>query len=371
MAADRLKQTKYQRIYGTLHERITSGTYRPGDRLPADVELVQQFGASRPTVARAVAELERGGLVYRQPGSGTYVRHVARADGQLFGLLVPGLGDTEIFEPVCGEVARRLQGRGHALLWGDSAMDDGDTFDSNAHAEALCREHINRRVAGVFFAPLELTPQKDEVNRRIISALDDAGIQVVLLDRDIAPYPRRSKHDLVAIDNRRTAFVATQHLIEQGCQRFAFVGQANAAPTVDARVAGFREALSSHGFGERAGEVWRGDASDLDFVRNVVGEAPPHGVLCANDVTAGALLHSFETLGVSVPGQTAVVAFDDVKYANLVRVPLTTIHQPCRAMGAQAVATMLDRLASPQTPARDILLDAELVGRRSSQWGGA
>jgi DNA-binding LacI/PurR family transcriptional regulator len=59
--------------------------------------------------------------------------------------------------------------------------------------------------------------------------------------------------------------------------------------------------------------------------------------------------------------------FDDVKYASLLSVPLTTIHQPCAEMGAAAVRVMVERLQNPVLPARDILLNFTLVVRGSSQ----
>jgi len=60
-----------------------------------------------------------------------------------------------------------------------------------------------------------------------------------------------------------------------------------------------------------------------------------------------------------------LAGIDDVKYASLLAVPLTTLHQPCGEMGALAVSTMLERLQNPKLPARDILLDCRLVIRES------
>ena len=56
---------------------------------------------------------------------------------------------------------------------------------------------------------------------------------------------------------------------------------------------------------------------------------------------------------------------DDVKYASLLSVPLTTIHQPCAEIGTVAIGTMLERLRQPKLPARDILLNFRLVVRES------
>jgi len=60
-----------------------------------------------------------------------------------------------------------------------------------------------------------------------------------------------------------------------------------------------------------------------------------------------------------------MAGIDDVKYASLLSVPLTTIHQPCADMGAVAVAAMLERLRNPKLPPRDILLSFHLVIRDS------
>src|SRR5919198_6479794 len=91
---------KYQQVYSALRRQIQSGRLGRGDRLPSEAELVRQFGASRITVGRAVRELQVAGLVERRAGSGTYVKATRSAAALSFGLLIPDLGETEIFEPI-------------------------------------------------------------------------------------------------------------------------------------------------------------------------------------------------------------------------------------------------------------------------------
>ena len=86
-------------------------------------------------------------------------------------------------------------------------------------------------------------------------------------------------------------------------------------------------------------------------------ESAPDGFVCANDFTAAQLLKTLNGLGVSVPGDVRMAGVDDVKYASLLSVPLTTIHQPCADIGAVAIATMLDRLRHPKMPPRDVLAE--------------
>jgi GntR family transcriptional regulator of arabinose operon len=353
-------QSKHARIRQSLIDAISSGQYEPGQRLPSESALVRTFGASRPTVNRALRELQLSGVIERRAGSGSFVRADAAARGFTFGLLIPELGRTEIFEPICRGMADAQHGSHHVLLWGSSLADAGHVEEQASQA---CRQLVAKKVSGVFFAPLELTREKDAINRRIADVFDRARIAIVLLDRDLVPYPGRSGYDLVGIDNRRAGYTVTAHLLKAGCRRVAFVGRPRSAPTVDARISGYREAM---GDAKLAPSVHRVDPEDLDDITRILTKVRPDGFLCANDYTAAQLLKTLMALGVSVPGRVRMAGVDDVKYASLLSVPLTTIHQPCADIGAVAVGTMLERLRNPKLPARDVCLNFHLVVRESS-----
>jgi GntR family transcriptional regulator of arabinose operon len=77
-------------------------------------------------------------------------------------------------------------------------------------------------------------------------------------------------------------------------------------------------------------------------------------------------MNALDNLGIRIPEEIRIVGIDDVRYASLLRVPLTTVHQPCRAIGRNAVLAMVERLANPQMPSRDIRLQGHLVIRKSS-----
>jgi DNA-binding LacI/PurR family transcriptional regulator len=70
-------------------------------------------------------------------------------------------------------------------------------------------------------------------------------------------------------------------------------------------------------------------------------------------------------VGVRVPDDIRLAGIDDLAYASLLPVPLTTLRQPTREIGAAAFAAMLDRVSRPKAPVRDILLQTELVVRQS------
>ena len=353
---------KYKQVYSALWREIQSGRLTDGARLPSEAELERRFSASRITVGRAMRDLQAAGLVERRAGSGTFVK-TPRVEGALsFGLLIPDLGETEIFEPICQGMMASPLAREHALVWGSLNRADGSREE---RAWQLCRQYIERRLAGVFFAPLELTASKDDTNRRIADALDEAGIPIVLLDRTVASYPRRGHHDLVGIDNRRAGYVITEHLLGLGSRRIVFVGQRHAAATVDAREAGYREALYTWDAPVDKSLVHRVDPEDPEQVLTVMKRSKPEAIVCANDRTAARLMRTLLRADFRIPLDVRLVGIDDVEYASLLPVPLTTLRQPTREIGDAALTAMLERVARKNLPPRDILLHPELVIRES------
>lgn len=355
---------KHRQVFEELRRRIVSGKYAPGEKLPSEAALVNLFGASRITVGRAVRDLREEGLVERRAGSGTYVRGVSPG-GMSFGLLIPALGHTHIFEPICQGMAEASEGAGHALLWCNAAP-EASVKDRQANSLELCERYIQRRVSGVFFAPFEALDADDDTNERIVAALDAARIPVVLLDRDFVPYPQRSAHDLVGIDNRRTGFMAADHLFGLGHRRVAFLSYPRIPATIYERIAGYREAHFMRDVALDPNRIVQMDAADASAIGAFLKQTKADAFVCANDVTAGHLTHSLIKLGLRVPDDVSVVGIDDIPLAALFPVPLTTVRQPCREIGIAAMSAMRERTKRPGMPTRDILLECRLVERAST-----
>lgn len=357
-SASEAKKPKYQQMVETLSRSIKSGEYKPGAKLPSEAALVKQFDTSRITVGRALRELQQAGLVERFAGSGTYVpkREGKGARPFLFGLLIPDLGETEIFGPICQGIANASDATEQGLLWGHVDVNKS----KEEQAKQLCRQFIDREVSGVFFAPLEFEVRVEKTNRWILNAFEGARIPVVLLDRRVSYTPERHRPDMVGLNNKQAGYLATEHLIQLGCRHIGFLGYHGAAFTIQERMSGYKEALAAHG---------------LRPPFEVDGEAPANapaeekaGVeafVCANDQIAGSMMHSFLGQGMRIPEDIRLVGIDDVQYASLLPVPLTTVRQPCREIGEEALRTMLHRIEKPRLPGRDVLLDGQLVVRRS------
>lgn len=355
--------SKYNAILEAIRKEIDDGKYDSDQRLPTEAQLVARFKVSRPTVARALRELQTAGIVERRAGSGTYLKSGVARDAGLLGLIVPALGRTEIFDPICAEIARQAQIARYALLWSGSWPDAPAARAQQA--EELCHRYIREQVCGVFFAPVELLPEDESINQRIVAALDEAGVPVVLLDRDLYKFPRRSRYDLVGIDNFAAGFDLTRHLVALGCRSISFVQYPHSASTVDLRVAGWREAMVRAGLPCGPDRVFTGDAGQDAFVRRVLACDHTDAVICANDMTAATLMQTLTRISARVPEDVRLAGFDDLRYAALLAVPLTTMHQPCQAIGQAAIETMRERIRNPKAARREILLDAALVVRHS------
>ena len=180
----RMSHHKYRQIIEKLQDDICSGNYKPGGRLPSESELVRRFGASRMTVFRAMRELQTLGLITRRVGSGTFVSSNSHSGSHMFGLLIPELGQTEIFEGICKGMMESQEAMHHSLLWGNSVSKEQDKEKA---AEQLCEHYISRKVSGVFFAPVEYSTNRFQSNHRIVAALIEHEFPSFFLTDALSP----------------------------------------------------------------------------------------------------------------------------------------------------------------------------------------
>ncbi|MGJ8656914.1 MAG: GntR family transcriptional regulator [Akkermansiaceae bacterium] len=353
---------RYLQIYKELLHQIHSQKFSVGDLLPTESELCKEYEASRPTVARALKMLSDEKLVKRKAGFGTQVL-APRRSSLLAGLLIPQLSEIEIFEPICASIVETSGMEGMRVIL-PSDLNAGD--DLKVLTESLAEQLIEARVKGVFFAPTEHVDEPSEFNQGIIDKLRDAGIHVVLLDRDIYRWPRQTQLELVSIDNVEAGYVVATHLLDQGCKSLAFVARENPATTIQLRRMGCREALVQRGKDPTSliTVIYETDAPEKAAEELV--ERKVDGIICANDATASTMLRSLLDAGAEIPNKVKVCGFDDVKYASLLSVPLTTYKQPCRDIGRAAAEAMIQRIRHPDAPVQRITLQGELIVRRSS-----
>lgn len=378
MSQDNLeKPIKHKLIYDKLCNDIVKGIYKPGDKLPTENELADIFKTSRPTIGRAMRDLQQKGLIVRRQGQGTFVKQSTKPSNQTLGLLIHWqirpiqTTNSTIFGIMVPELLKYASQSGYSLLLNDIPADNHSDYVEQARA--ICKRLLNSQVAGVFFTPLELS-NNNFPNKNIAEQLTKAEIAVVLLDRDITDSYHRSQYDIVGINNEQSSLVLTNHLIELGCNKIDFVCGTVQTTSINDRYRGYRAALEENSIHPERQRLHRFDSRQLmehpghpkgiellDLIKTKKTEA----FVCVNDSTAADLVYFCLRNGINVPQDVRVVGFDDLPIDESLPVSLTTMRQNPAALAYESVRTMVDRILRPDMPARDIMVKTELVIRES------
>jgi LacI family transcriptional regulator len=188
---------------------------------------------------------------------------------------------------------------------------------------------------------------------------------VVLANRYIGDAP-----DLVSADNRGGSRTITTHLIRvHACTDLAFLAGPADSPDSGERFAGFCEALHEADLPVPDGPAASGGFTEVGggaAVGALIAEGRrPQAFVCGNDEMAIGALGALRAGGLSVPADVAVTGFDDIAVAHHVRPALTTVRQPMRAIGEEAVRIVLDRVHDRTAPRNSLMLPTEVVIRRS------
>lgn len=199
-----------------------------------------------------------------------------------------------------------------------------------------------------------------------ISALGERLPVVVLSDRAGG----RTDLDSVGVDNRGGMQAVVQHLVnEHRHHRLVFVAGPRQAPDSTERFAGFRQAVRAAGLPCPTTPHAVGDFTQSGGARAVhalLREGPaPDVIVCANDEMAFGALSVLAERKLRVPDDVAVTGFDDLALARHMQPPLTTVAQPMRELGAEAVRVVLARVADRNLERRETVLPTRLVVRRS------
>ena len=358
-----MRELKYRKAFDTLRSEILSGKYSATTSFPSVMGAAKRFGISRLTAVKVFDKLKEAGLIRARSGSGTFV--TKQGASRKIGLIVPGIAVSEFFRPVVRTLIRLAQENDYTILFGETYSDN--PFARVREARELAASMIKNHVAGVLYQPFEATLNGQEMNQRILSVLDAKKIPVVLLDRDAVMPPERTEHDLVAVNNVDAGERLARHMVAMGARRIAFLTKFADVANIECRVRGF---LCAKAALERKGlrfEVLRVAADDVAFFRRKMrGRMRPDAIVCDSDTTAAVLLQTLGRIGCSVPDDVLVSGFDDVGIAKLTMPRLTTIHQPCTAIGEQAFRRLLARIANPDQVPMEVLLQAPLVVREST-----
>jgi LacI family transcriptional regulator len=223
------------------------------------------------------------------------------------------------------------------------------------------------RVLGILITPVDpWSPLLDQTR--------DRGTPLVIVDRT------RDDGDwcTVAVDDELGGREAVNHLLDLGHERIGYVGGPPRLGQVRDRRAGALQALIAAGLSaENLVDVVtdslsvRAGMGAAERVAGMPSSTRPTAVFCANDLLALGVLQRCVALGMAVPGDLAIVGYDDIDFAAAAAVPLTSVRQPRREMGREAALLLVDEATNPDHEHRQILFTPELVARASTRGNGS
>jgi LacI family transcriptional regulator len=205
-----------------------------------------------------------------------------------------------------------------------------------------------------------------------INVLEKSGKPYVLIDR----YFPNINSNSVIIDNFQAAYNATTHLIEKGYRKIACIVLDIALLNIKERLNGYKKALEDAGINADDNLIKiLPFTHERNNIEEAIRELTTDGHHSADALffttsKAGILgLESIHSLGLSIPGDVAVVSFDDLDAYRLSNPPVTAVSQPLKGIGVEAVRLLLEQINSKKrkTPRKRVVLEAKLIERESSQ----
>lgn len=278
-------------------------------------------------------------------------RSLATKKTKTLGLLI-----SNVMNPFFTAVVRGIEDSAHARGYNLILCNtDENPQKERNYLGVLC----SRQVDGLIITPCEK-------NSEYIAALVEAGTHVVLLDRSMS----NTNADYVGIDNEAAAYVATEHLLSLGNSRIGLVAGAPMVSTGRDRVAGYRRALADQGVDSDDNLVKFTDFKEESGYEKTLEllslHDPPTAIFATNNLLTLGALRAVSALGLSIPGDVALVGFDDIPWGQFVSPPLTTVVQPAYRLGKEAGSLLIDRCSGIETgPPKSIVIDTYLEIRES------
>ena len=355
---------KYVQLRGILREFLGKH-YQTGQKIPTEIELVDQFKVSRNTVRQAITELEQEGLLSKEQGRGTFFLGTSLPEeGQghdaLIGTITPR--SSYIYAHVFQGINETATRRHYNVVLG--------TSEDNPEQEFMSLEQLlKKNIDGLLLEPNGGFVQWQE--SKSLCLLKTLKIPAVIMgwyldDLDLS---------YVALDDVEAGFRATQFLLNAGHTRIAYVYPGERLPGIR-RYQGYRKALEASGvaYDPRLDKALNLSqrTHNKDYIHEQIqeclalGTERPTAFFFFNDEWALRSYRSFRELGVKVPDDVSIIGCDNFEYSELAEVPLTTIIHPQEKIGSWAAEILLDEIKHPgQRTPRQITVKPAIAIRDS------
>lgn len=328
-------------------------------------DVARKAGVSRSTVSRVVNDDRRVSEEARrrvreviresryQPHAAA--RSLASRRTRIIGLLIPRavgniFGDPYFPQMIEGAVGACNDADYNLMMLMDTAGEPEG--EKRAYSRIIRGRHLD----GVVIS-------SSVIDDPVVSWLREDRFPFVLVGR----HPGRLETSYVDVDNQGAAHGAVTHLLKHGYERIAVIGgPTNMIPAID-RYGGYVSAMLTAGLVPDPNLTRHADFTNAGGYRAMKSLLPqlPEAVFAASDFMAFGALRALREAGLRVPEDVAVIGFDGLEEDATSQPPLSSVYQDFRAMGREAVRTLLRRIEAPGEKSIQRLLETRTVIRRS------
>jgi LacI family transcriptional regulator len=349
-------------VFQAVRDAILEDTSRmaPGTRIPSRVVLMQRYSVTRTTIDRAISELIGSGHLYAQGGSGTYVspsqEDQVRRKSRSWGVIIPSIEKQVGYRMVRGIEDVANEAGTHVVL----CNSDDDIDKQSDYIVKL----VDSGIDGLVIDPAMV----GENDPRPFGLLKQRGIPAVYCNLNLRDMTEPS----VIPNTFLGALLATQHLIDRGYERIAYLSIPAVYSSVQ-RYYGYATALAMNGlpldpslvvFDQRNQGANPGYDLALDLLR---GATAPDAIFAFNDIYAASAYCAITDSGLAVGRDIGLVGYGNTDICTSFPVQLTSVEFGAYEVGAKA-ANLLNAILDGQGagPAVPILVNPELITRHSS-----
>jgi len=231
-----------------------------------------------------------------------------------------------------------------------------DSEDDAEKEKRNLKTILERDVSGLILSPINCEKYPKDIK--------DAEIPVVFIDR------KYSKHDkvFVGINNFESGYFGTKYLASKGCRAIGFIGYPETVYTARQRAIGYRQCLHEclPDCEPRVLKLNYRQEDSNKLIREFVESFRPDGVLCATSDVCYQMIGSLEEMGISIPERMKIVTYDDNKWLDYLKYPISVITQPTSEIGFTAIDSLVRMIRHPAERKRiatDVFLETGFIDR--------
>ena len=325
-------------------------------------DIAQALGVSVPTVSRALKDspdisralCEKAKWMAREMNyrPNPFALSLRKNAPRIIGVVVPDIV-THFFASILNGIENMAVKNGYFVIITTS-------HESYEHEKRNVENLVNMRVEGIIACLSQETTDYTH-----FAELKDINMPLIMFDRVCLT----DQFSSVVADGEHSAQMATQHLLDNGCKRVAFIGGANHLDIVKRRKHGYLEALRNNKIPiEKELVVCR----KIDYEEGKIAAQtllalpnPPDAILAMNDTLAFAAIEVIKSHGLRVPNDIALIGYTDEQHANYIEPKLSAVSHQTYEMGETACLLLIDQIRGDKA-IRQVMIHTHLQIRESS-----